>query len=73
MQRLATPRSPIKPRKNIARSWVREKVEAEGVEDAEADPMRARLRSAGLDLGTQQGHADMEVGMDVDGGDGNCT
>ena len=56
-----------------ARFCVRAKVEAEDVEDAEADPMRTRLRSGGLDLGSRQEQVDLEVGRDVDGKDEKCT
>ena len=46
-------------------------METKDAEDAGADPMRTRLGSVVLDLGTRQGQVDVEVGMDVDGEDGN--
>ena len=54
-----------------ARFCVRTKVEAKNVEDAEADPMRVRLRSAGSDFGSQLGQWDVDTGMDVDREDGH--
>ena len=50
-------------------------MEAKDVGDAEVDLMRTRLRSVGLDLGSQQEQVDVEAGMDVDvhGEDGNCA
>ena len=52
---------------------LRGKVEAKDVGDAEADPMRARLRSAESDPGNQREQVDVEVGMDADGEDADCT
>ena len=59
----------------VARLCVWGKVEAKDVGDAEVDLMRTRLRSVGLDLGSQQEQVDVEAGMDVDvhGEDGNCA
>ena len=57
----------------VERFCVRGRVEATDVEDAGVGPMRTRLRSVGLDLGSQQTQVDEEVDIDVDREDGNGT
>ena len=57
----------------VARFCARGKVEAGDVAEADVDPRRTRVRYAGLDLGNQQDQVVVEVGMDADGEDGDCT
>ena len=47
--------------------------EATEVEDEEVDPMKARLRSGGLDLGNLQEPVDVEGNMGADEDDGIGT
>ena len=50
----------------VARFDARKEVGATDVENAEADPMKERLRSAGLDLGNEHESVDSEGNKDVD-------
>ena len=58
---------------DVARFRAREKVAAKDVEGADVDPLRTRLSSVALDLGSRQPQVYVEVGIDVDGEDGKCT
>ena len=57
----------------VARFCARKKVGAKDIEDVEVDPMRARLRSVGLNLGNRQEQVDVEVDMDLGEETGNCA
>ena len=52
----------------VARFWVRKQGEEKDVEDAELDPVRARFRRIGSDLGGQLRQVDVETDLEVDRG-----
>ena len=57
----------------VAQICVRTKEEEKDVEDAELDPMQARFRQIGADLGNQLRQVDVEQDMEVGRGDGKYT
>ena len=57
----------------VARFRARGKVEGEDVEDADLDPMHARMRTAGPEPRDKKGQQDLGDVMNVDEDKGHCS